>query len=298
MTERFLIFIIYLAFISLLFLINYTNKALNNFDTFVNSNNFSINIEESNNIKQDLDIFMQTGRININLTKNPSQYYNFVGSYYRKQENYGLMEIYYKYSIDLNNTNAMINLGNYYESINNYQLAEFYYFKAVFLNDTKANHNLGMLYFKQQNYSQMVIYLKNDINNSNSMNYVGQYYRSIYNISEMKHYLKLAVKLNNTKAMSNLAHYYYNIKNYDQMKYYFNKAIKHGDLISMFELGLFYEITNDNILATKYYELFMYYYSNSKAVKTIRYSEYQEYPEYSNIAKYIIKYFRRINTEL
>ncbi len=150
-------------------------------------------------------------------------------------------------------------LGYYYETIGNDSLLTInYYEMAIQLQNTNAMYNLGNYYMLKSNYILMKKYhiMAAELNNIDAIINLAEYYRK----TEIKYelmvkYFEMAAELNNTTGMVGLAIYYKSINiNYDLMEKYYLMAIELNNGTAAASLGYYYETVKKNYeLAKKYY---------------------------------------------
>lgn len=187
---------------------------------------------------------------------------NYIGLFYRKNENYYDMLKYYHIAIEKGNNDALFNLGCYYKSQDKYKNMKKYFLMAIEKDVHDAMYGLGSYYEQIEKYDVM-----------------------------MKYYL-MAIEKGNSMAMYSLGHYYENTRNYDDMIKYYLMATEKGNSIAMNSLGHYYGQINDYKNAMKYYLMANNegYYGINELMKTLRIYD-------NRMANFILKMSRNIKQQ-
>ncbi len=160
---------------------------------------------------------VMTQKVETNKTPLTGEDYLYIGNYFREmEEEYDMMQDYYKLGAKLGNAECYFNLGLFYEDIGEYDRMETCYKKAAKRGLMDALNNLGI------HYKEMDMYYA------------------------AERCLKKAIKKDNVKSMYNLGRLYWEIDDYDEMKKYYYMAGEKGCVKSLRELGIyFHDYEND-----------------------------------------------------
>ncbi len=222
-------------------------------------------------------------------------YLYFKCVYYFCKEKYSII---LKLADNIVESNIYTLIGYYYRNIKtNDDLMKKYYLMAIELNNSNAMYNLGNYYECIANYDLMEKYylMAIELNNTNAMWNLGNYYQYIENYDLMKKYYLMAVELNHSGVMCYLGYYYKYIEiNYDLMKKYYNMAIKLNNFSAMNSLGCYYEKIELNYDLTKKYYLMAIEFGDNDAKYYLKH--YCKTIEKNKNNYYIYVYYPRILT--
>ena len=230
----------------------------------------------------------------------------FVGSVYRMERRYNVMEKYYNMAIDDND--ALYHIGTYYGYIrNNFVEMKKYFLMAIDKNNVRAMHALGYYYkntekqyYLMKKYYFMAIYpllrqtkdfsvhtielsSDNPVDDNNycivqSLTDLASYYQhneKKYDLME-KYYLFAIIK-KSTYALDRMLKYYKDQNNYEKYIEYCLLAIKNNMIYAMHQLGDHYKLVeHNNDLAKKYYLMGIDNNDVSSMIKLGKHYEYYE----------------------
>lgn len=238
---------------------------------FCKKNNIIYDKSNYEEIKEDLIIFIKTGKINYK-NKN-AHYYNFLGLYEKiinknLKKSCKLLLIAFKYD-EQNNTSSgsAYNLGNYYnKKFNNTEtepdLLKQYYKAAINkYNSAYAYAELGLYYetYEKNNDKAKKYYIEGLLK-AHEYHLTPYYLADFYEYKENNYklglyYYKYAAHLGNIPSIKKCITHYTEIEvNYEEAEKYYKLGVKAGCKDTMYNYGLFYRTIRRNI--GKMFELF------------------------------------------
>ncbi len=182
-----------------------------------------------------------------------------IGLLYQKERKFKEALKYYLMAAEHGEPNSFFSLGLYYETIEpNDILAKKYYLESAKVGNSDAMFRLGVYYLEvEQNKIEGKKHLEkaSELGSIRAIKLLIRELEKEYDVPNLIKYRKILSDKGDTESMIRLAIYYSSIYNFSETKKYLGLAIELGNPFAMFELAEHYESIEVNLESANSYYL-------------------------------------------